>query len=141
MISKYLKAADLSPEYHPMIEEAVTKGYDWIRFENGQIVLGMPMTREDAEKALAQKETDKETRKSLEKFRKIVGDFRMARSRDGLKIVLGDEKSRVLTLTIPEEKHSPFFERELLEFARELPGKFDKSQDVETLIKKFISTP
>ena len=149
MISKNVKAIgsspvdspDLSQESVRLIEDAATKNYDWLRFENGHIVLGVPLTRDDAETLLAKKETDKEMRESLERFRKVVGDFRIARSRDGLEIVFGDEKTRVLTLTIPEEKHSPAFERELLEFARELPGAFDKSQDMQTFIGKFIATP
>ena len=142
--SNDLSSKDLSPlskESVRLIEAAATKGHDWLRFEDGRIVLDVTLTREDAEMILAKKETDKELREAFKTLREVVGDFRLARSRDGLKFVLGDEKSRVLTLTFSDEKHSPAFERELLEFARELPGKFDKSQDVETVIKKFVSTP
>ena len=148
-ISEDLKANDLSSnDLAPLskasvrlIEEAAAKGHDWLRFEEGRIVLDVPLTRDDAELVLAKKETDKKLLKMLETLREVVGDFRIARSRDGLEIVFGDEKTRVLTLTIPEEKHSPAFERELLEFARELPGAFDKSQDMQTFIGKLIATP
>ncbi len=122
------------------LQAAARAGHRWLAITPGKIELRLPVSPEDAASILKQVESSPrpDDRALIPMLERAIENFRVKAGPDGLTIAMGDGSKRTIAIrSEADPRQKPRRDAELIEYARTLGLPFDRTPDVESLIRAF----